>query len=44
MEEENNLRVTLMNDRNQGGTSQGEGELELMITRNFPGKDHKGIP
>lgn len=33
------MRLTLMNDRSQGGSSLKDGEVELMFARNWSGED-----
>ena len=44
MEDKNDgKRLTLMNDRSQGGSSLGSGQLELMLHRAMKSTDSKGL-
>ena len=41
---DSNKRITLFNDRSQGGSSIVPGSVELMITRRVDTNDNKGMP
>jgi hypothetical protein len=41
--EGNGLRMTVLNDRAEGGTSLRDGQIELMQNRKIPADDHKGV-
>ena len=42
-DEERKVRMTLMNDRSQGGSSLQDGQLELMLNRRLRKDDAKGV-
>lgn len=41
--EGNGIRMTVLNDRAQGGSSLRDGTIELMQNRKIPADDHKGV-